>query len=90
MPKKYCFIFGFAANKSSTDMSSKQETENQMVLGYLITSQGKPKVGVLCTVLDSDVRCGHHWLKQYIKRQLCACYVKLSRHPESFGLLFLV
>ena len=71
-------------------MPYKQETENQMVLGFLITSQDKPKVGVLCTVLDSDVRCGQHWLKQYIKRQLWASRVKLSGHPGIFGLLFLV
>ena len=57
MPKKYCFKFGFATNKSCTYryMPSKQETEDQMVLDSSITSQDKPKVGVLCTVLDSNV-----------------------------------
>ena len=32
---------------------------------------------------------GHHWVKQYIKRQLWACTVILLKNPETFGLLFL-
>ena len=37
------------------DKLPEQETKDQMCLGQLFTSQDKPKVGVLCTVLASVV-----------------------------------
>ena len=37
-------------------MASDQGTKDQMILGFLKSSQCKPKVGVLCTVLLSDVQ----------------------------------
>ena len=37
-------------------MALDQGTKDQMILGSLISSQDKPKVGVLCTVLDRVVQ----------------------------------
>ena len=37
-------------------MAPEQGTKDQMILGSLISSQDKPKVGVLCTVLDRVVQ----------------------------------
>ena len=37
-------------------MAPDQGTKDQMILGSLISSQDKPKVGVLCTVLDRVVQ----------------------------------
>ena len=37
-------------------MAPDQGTKDQMIQGSLITSHGKPKVGVLCTVLDMVVQ----------------------------------
>ena len=54
-------------------MPSDQGTKDQMILGYLISSQEKPKVAVLCTVLPSVVQgwtCMSKTVCTYIKRQL--------------------
>ena len=37
-------------------MAHDQGTKDQMILGSLISSQDKPKVAVLCTVLDRVVQ----------------------------------
>ena len=37
-------------------MPSDQGTNDHMLLGYLMTSQDKPKIGVLCTVSPSVVQ----------------------------------
>ena len=37
-------------------MAPDQGTKDQMTLGSLMTSHGKPKVGVLCTVFDRVVQ----------------------------------
>ena len=37
-------------------MAPEQGTKNQIIVGLLISSQDKPKVGALCTVLDRHVQ----------------------------------
>ena len=61
--------YQFGTNKSCRDMLPEQGTEDQMILGPLVTSHDKPKVGILCTVFDRVVNLsylGQQWPKQYI------------------------
>ena len=51
-PRMKCFKIEFTTNKSCRYVASDQGTKYQMILGSLISSQDKPKVGVSCTVLD--------------------------------------
>ena len=78
-----CLKFKIVPNKYFGHRPPEQGTKDQMILGFLITSHGTPKV--LCTTKPWTT-CA----KQYIKRQLWKCHVKLFRNLESFGLLFLV
>ena len=51
-------------------ISPDQGTKNQLILGCLISSQDKPKLGVYVLFWTSLSNLGHHWVKQYIKHQL--------------------
>ena len=51
-----CLKFKFVTNKCCRLWPPEQGTKDQIILGFLITSHGTPKVGVLCTVLGNTVQ----------------------------------
>ena len=70
-------------------MAPDEGTKDQMILGSLIGSQDKPKVGVLCTVLDRVVQPWTSQGETVHKMPTLGLHCELIREPIIIGLLFL-
>ena len=78
-----CFRFEFTTDKSCRYITPEQGTKDQMILALLISSQEKPKVGVLCTVFDRHVQPWTTLAETVHKTPTLGLYCKVIKQPRN-------